>query len=234
MKIRSATYIVAFGLAGMVAACGPSQAELDARATETAESAQATQIAQVPTSSPTATWTPTASPTPTFTPTQVPTATDTPTPISTPFLPMEEFSIFMYGVSIYIDIPADWEGQLNPQPTYTQILFSGERAAVEIWISEFGGDWTFQEYIESDIQFQAQQEPEFELLKQETLVNAQGLPLEIITTSQNPGALVIKRRLYYLHEDEIAFMISYLVLRDEFEKFEPIIEYSFSTFDVGD
>ena len=90
-------------LAGIVlAACVPSQAELDAQATEIAAGLFATQTAEAPTDTPTPiptdtptstpthtpTATPTLTPTPTstFTPTSTPTNTPTPTPTSTPTL----------------------------------------------------------------------------------------------------------------------------------------------------
>jgi hypothetical protein len=74
----------------VVAACGPSQAELDANATEIAAQVFATQTAvaptptHTPTVTPTATDTPTATLTPTATPTDTPTDTPTPTDTSTP------------------------------------------------------------------------------------------------------------------------------------------------------
>jgi len=67
-------------------ACGPSQAELDATATQAAADTFGTQTAQAPTATPTFTPSPTATatntPTPTFTatPTNTPTITPTPTP----------------------------------------------------------------------------------------------------------------------------------------------------------
>lgn len=82
--------VLACLLAGAVlAACGPSQAELDAQATEIAASIFGTQTAEAPTSTftptPTPTFTPTSTPTdtptPTFTPTPAPTSTPTPTPV---------------------------------------------------------------------------------------------------------------------------------------------------------
>ncbi len=68
----------------ILAACGPSQAELNAQATKIAANILATQTAEAPTLTPTPTLTstPTPIPTPTLTPT--PTSTDTPTPTDTP------------------------------------------------------------------------------------------------------------------------------------------------------
>lgn len=65
--------------------CGPSQAELDAQATEVAAIIFATQTAEAPTLTPTPTLTSTPTPTlpPTATPTPIP-PTDTPTPTPSP------------------------------------------------------------------------------------------------------------------------------------------------------
>jgi hypothetical protein len=63
----------------ILATCGPSQAELDAQATEVAANMAATQTAEAPTFTPTATSTNTPTNTPTATHTPLP--TDTPTPV---------------------------------------------------------------------------------------------------------------------------------------------------------
>lgn len=64
----------------VLAACGPSQAELDARDTQVAADAFATQTAQAPTHTPTPQPTDTPTPEPTDTPTPEPTPTATPEP----------------------------------------------------------------------------------------------------------------------------------------------------------
>lgn len=69
-------------VAALLSACGPSQAELDATATQVAADIFATQTAQAPTATATFTPSPTFTATPTDTPT--PTPTDTPLPTSTP------------------------------------------------------------------------------------------------------------------------------------------------------
>jgi hypothetical protein len=69
-----------------LAGCGPSEEELAAQATQVAHDIFATQTAQAPTFTPTATATPTSTNTPTSTPTETPTATATPTKTPTPTL----------------------------------------------------------------------------------------------------------------------------------------------------
>jgi S1-C subfamily serine protease len=85
---KKAFLIVCVVLAMLLAACGPPQEELDAQATEIAANVFATQTAEAPTHTPTATVTSTptttATPTPTVTATFTPTPTSTPTPTHTP------------------------------------------------------------------------------------------------------------------------------------------------------
>jgi len=76
MENRSSLMLVVLLSAILVAACGPSQAELDAQETKVAAAIFATQTAQAPTATPT--------PTPTDTPTPSPTPTPTDTPVPSP------------------------------------------------------------------------------------------------------------------------------------------------------
>lgn len=220
-------------LAGILGACGPSQAELDQTATTIAESAHATQTAKAPTSTPIPTLTPTPSATPTHTPTPQPTATHTAIPSPTPFLAMEDVGIFAYGVPLYLEVPADWEGQIDPQAAYTRAILSGGSAAVEVYIAQLQDGRTLLEYVEDDIDAQANQVPEFDLIIRERITNAQGVDLEIMTANQNPGTAVTSRRMYFLHDSGIVFVITYFVFTDEFSDFESLIEYSFNTFRTG-
>lgn len=84
MKIKNLLVLslIALMLTLLICACGPSQAQLDGTATQSALAIQGTQTAEAPTSTPIHTNTPTATTTPTETPT--PTATYTPTPTLTP------------------------------------------------------------------------------------------------------------------------------------------------------
>lgn len=85
---RSMIFLITISLAtGVLSACGPSQAELEATSTHVAKDISSTQTAEAPTAtptktpSPTATSTPTATATPTLTPTPINTPTMTPTPV---------------------------------------------------------------------------------------------------------------------------------------------------------
>jgi hypothetical protein len=81
MQWRISFVLICLLMVTGLAACGPSQAELDAEATKVAAEIFATQTAEAPT--PTPPPTATATPTPTFTPTPIP-PTETPTPLPSP------------------------------------------------------------------------------------------------------------------------------------------------------
>lgn len=90
MKKKVFFILVFVLIEAITVACGPSQAELDAQATQVAANLSATQTAEAPTLTPTTTSTHTPTPIPptaTFTPTPVPptsTPTSTPSPTATP------------------------------------------------------------------------------------------------------------------------------------------------------
>ncbi len=121
MKIKlamPALLIIFLGIALM--ACGPSQAERNAMATEIAARIFATLTAQAPTSTPTYTPVPTSTPTPTMPPTSTPSATPvlppTPTPTltptrrPTPTLPPRRLPT---GTFIKQTVPLDGYGELE-------------------------------------------------------------------------------------------------------------------------
>jgi len=87
MNTRSPFVSVLLLIGIILSACGPSQANLDVRATQVAASIFATQTAQAPTVTPTFTPSPTPTATATATPTSTPTNTPTPTPTPTQALP---------------------------------------------------------------------------------------------------------------------------------------------------
>lgn len=92
----------------ILVACGPSQAERDARDTKIAADIYATLTAEAPTPTPTATNTPTRTPTPTPTNTQTPTNTPTFTSTSSPF-PLQagwrEYDLSDFRIAL----PEEWE-----------------------------------------------------------------------------------------------------------------------------
>ncbi len=92
----------------ILAACSPSQAELDAQATKIAADIFATQTAEAPTTTPTSTPTPTLTITPTQTPTPLPTSTPTTTPtITLPPIPTGWRGHDVSG--FFIALPERWD-----------------------------------------------------------------------------------------------------------------------------
>ncbi len=100
---------VLFGCS-VIAACGPSQAELDARKTEVAASIFATQTAAAPT--------PTMTPTPTSEPTHTPTLTPTITPTPTPQIRSKRGMVIQDEGTISIGI-----GNSNSSSRYYPMFF---------------------------------------------------------------------------------------------------------------
>jgi S1-C subfamily serine protease len=92
MKRKALLILMSLLIVTGLAACGPSQAELDARATQIAANVFATQTAQAPTPTPTPTLTSTFTPTPKPTLTPTATLTPTPTPTPTPLTPADIFA----------------------------------------------------------------------------------------------------------------------------------------------
>lgn len=82
MKRAARPFVVLLLAAAGSAACGPSQAELDAQATEVAQIIFATQTAEAPTATPTSTATPE--------PTATPIPTETPRPLSDAILTLDD------------------------------------------------------------------------------------------------------------------------------------------------
>jgi basic membrane protein A len=92
----------------LLSACGTSQEDLDATATQIAAEIFATQTAQAPTATPTFTPTPTPTDTPTLTPTPTPTDTPSPTPTPTPTPTPPPTDTPTPTPPVAIDIPEGW------------------------------------------------------------------------------------------------------------------------------
>ena len=109
----------------ILAACGPSQAELDAQATQVAADLSATQTAEAPTPTPTPTVTSTNTPTATHTPlpTNTPTPTSTHTPPATPtFSPTPTATDTPLPTSTYTPTASPSPTVSPSQPTVTPLF----------------------------------------------------------------------------------------------------------------
>ena len=143
MEKKGPLVLVCALIVALLAACGPSQAELDAQATKIAADVFATQTAEAPTltptPTPTPTWTPT--PTPTVTPTNTPTPTLTPTltptptatvlPTNTPTVTPTPLPDLSDAVLTLQDLPSGFEEMPLAELGMTEADLSQEDFAVE-------------------------------------------------------------------------------------------------------
>ncbi|NIS80580.1 MAG: hypothetical protein GTO14_10335 [Anaerolineales bacterium] len=146
--------ILLFG--AILSSCGPSQAEVDAHATEVVAAIFATQTAEVPTNTPTLRATRTPTSTPTNTPTMTPTVTGTPTQTRTPW----PSDLFQDPLST----PGECEPSIDPSQqdvdyilTYTGEIFDSddwqrsytvkELRTNVTWLNHQEGALAFLEYL---------------------------------------------------------------------------------------
>ena len=73
--------------------------------------------------------------------------------------------------------------------------------------------------------------PDYELVSREQVLTQQGLPAEILTVNSQDGQFALSRFIY-LPEGDVAFNATYYGTVDQFEELAPLIDYSFSTFNV--
>jgi hypothetical protein len=228
-------------------ACGPTQKELNIRATEIADNIFSTQTAEAPTPTNTLTITPTPShtetplptdtphPTPTSTPSLTPTSTapHTITPVPTPEDPMAVYQSDQYH--FVIQYPWTWTEQtLNTeeQEMYTAFFIGDDNnlfmISEEDLVETGFGMKTLDEYLEFVIP--VIEDSGGEILSMDRTVNTQGLPIEIIEISIE--GMMRAKRLIYLHKNQVAFNATYMLPWATFEGLDTLIEYSFSTFSV--
>jgi hypothetical protein len=208
-----------------IAACGTSQAELDAQSTEVARTIYstqtqiakeifATQTAAVPTSTSTATFT--------ETPTNTATAT---------LMPMKKYESGQYPFRI--EIPAGWNrlpDQIGLTATFGDSSGGMSVMIAEEDLNEIGtGELTLDEYTDL-ILFNISGMEGFQILEREKTVNANGVPIMILETSFGPNGIYHTKRLIYLHENVLAFNVTYIAFKENFEDLLPLIEQSFDSF----
>jgi hypothetical protein len=245
-KIHFLTTVL-FLVALFLPACGASEAELDATATKAAVAKFATQTAQAPTDTPQPTNTPTptetpiptSTPTATIAPTSTPTPTPTPEPTIAPPIPMEEFSSMVDGLVYELETPEGWEREMHflGDGQLALLFYAPDKsAALEIYEANLGsldfGSATLEEYVDAHIAYQPQADATFNLLSRGQLESASGLPVEILVFTQRGGDITANN-LLYVHEEEIAIVLTYFILTDIYEDLLPVVEYSFDSFTVN-
>lgn len=155
--LDKATFLLPFLIIGAsLSACGPSQAEVDAHATQVVAAIFATQTAAAPTNTPTATATYKPTITPTNTVTTTPTITGTPTKTRTPW-PSDFFKD-------PLSTPEDCESSIDPAQqdidyvlAYTSDIFESagwqksytvkEFRTTVTWLHDQEGALAFLEYL---------------------------------------------------------------------------------------
>ena len=227
-----------------LAACAPSQQELDATATQNAANVFSTLTAEAPTLTPTSTNTPlpTETPTPTLTPTptQTPTPTATPEPTATPtatLIPTPDIPMSVYKSKKYpfsIEYPGDWK-KMAAETGITFGVTDGTNwfAIAEEDLTDSNlGEMTLPEYTDMVVDSVKEWIPDAELVSREEIVNTQGLPVQILKFEGESMGKTILYRLVYLHEGKIAFNATYACYGTDY--FESLVAYSFSTFQVSE
>ena len=229
-------------------ACGPSQSEVEAAASQTAFSMFATQTAEAPTATtiptstatPIPTDTPSPSPSPTSTPEPTATLTPTPEPTAAPPIPMEGFSSMIDGLIYELEIPEVWEGEIHPlgDGQLAMLFYAPDQSsAVEIYhanlVSMGFGSRNLEEYVDAHIDSQSQVDASFQLVSREQLESAGGLPIEILVFTQKDSDVTAKN-LLYVHEDKTAIVLTYFTVTNNYENILPVIDYTFDSFEVSE
>jgi len=231
---RSLFPLLAAGILGLaLAGCGPSQSQLDAQSTQAAleiyttqtqaaEYQHATQTAATP--SPMATETPTLTPTPTPT-----------TPASATPLPAAPGLYRSRRFPFSIEYPADWV-RLPNQPGIT-VGYGNLETGVGIYIAEEDfneigfGEASLRDYVDIILYIMSATEG-FELISDEQMTNANGLPVEVLDFRLGPDGSLHGQRMVYVYQDKIGFSASYLAFEENFVRLQPTIEASFDSFIV--
>jgi S1-C subfamily serine protease len=161
----------------------------------------------------------------------------TPTPISSPFGRMALYESQTFPFTM--EYPAAWTGEedaglfatMCDLVTVCLIGQDGILAIAEEDTTALGvGTFTLEEYVDVIVSNATGAGSQSELLSRESQVTAQGQPAEVLVLSTANGALRMVR-FTTMHEG-VAFGATYVVSGDVYAQKLPMIEYSFSTFQV--
>lgn len=177
---------------------------------------------------------PTPTPTPTPESTSTPLPPPTPTPIPTPAIPMALYESDEYPFAI--QYPAQWVEQPKQEGQgSTLVSYIGDNNAEfgilkEDWTGTGFGELTLEEYVDLVI-FNLSQFADVEITLREQMVNAQGFQVEIIEYTAGPG-IFKSSQLIYVHKGTIGLNVTYFAPRAKHQELEPVIDFSFNTFQV--
>ena len=150
--------------------------------------------------------------------------------VDSPFGLMAVYESAQYPFSI--QYPADWTEQ-EPLAGVTA-QFAGPLGSVlligEEDISGLGA-LTLTQFADFTLDVSQTSVPGYELVSREQIVTAQGITVEIAEITSY-GDTIKQNVLFYLHEGTIGFIATYTALTARDEELAPVIDYSFSTFEV--
>jgi hypothetical protein len=179
------------------------------------------------------------SPPPTPTPTATPLPSPTSTPIPTPAIPMALYKSAQYPFAI--QYPAQWTGDpelqkaINVTALFINMEQSGSFIILEENLEAIGiGKVTLTEYVDETLTYMASNISGFQLVSRTQIVTPQGFPAEVLVFAGEDRSNTQASRFIYLYEDKIGFNATYLTPKDQYETTKPIIDYSFSTFQIND
>jgi len=156
-----------------------------------------------------------------------------PKQIDSPFGPMTLYESAQFPFSI--QYPADWSEQ--PTPENTTATFAGDNNA-QLLITEEDlvaaglGKLTLIEYVDLVISVVESNPADPQLVSRQRVSTAHGSPAEILLFDTF-GGLFKGSRFIFLHDNKIAFNASYVAPKDRYAELQPLFEYSFGTFNVG-
>ena len=156
----------------------------------------------------------------------------TPTTIETPFGPMELYESAQYPFSI--QHPAGWTLAPEEEDITAQFIGpGGELLAIaeEDMVPLGFGELTLGEYVDLILSVVESTAPGLELLSQKRVTTTQGLPAVILEMSLFNGQIRV-RRYVVLYDNTIGFSATYAMRKGKFPEMEPLIDYSFGTFQV--
>jgi hypothetical protein len=168
-------------------------------------------------------------------------ARPTPPPIDSPFGPMALYESAQHPFSIqypaeWLEQPAEWLEQ--PAMLGEVVSFSSDEGGLLVITEEdvaaYGlGKLTLQEYVDAVISMIESTVVDVSIVSREQITTEQGLSAEILTYTDQGGLFQV-RRFIYVDEDGTAFSATYAAVRGRLDQLEPLIEYSFGTFQRGE
>ena len=153
--------------------------------------------------------------------------------IESPFGPMELYESAQYPFSI--QFPSGWTEQPSQPEIGLIASFVSDQGSFRIveedMVSLGVGRLTLEAYADILLSIVSQSTVGYELVSREPVTTEQRLTAELVEFTVLSGAIKYTV-LIYLHEGRIGFTATYFALPARLEALRPLIDYSFSTFQV--